>query len=123
MPRALRVKPDFQTVLQRAKNGLNVKVPDLAAVVGMSTNGFYAATRCGNIRSVRVGRAVLIPGDEALRLLGAVAQTQETMMVKEEPPVAAPALPPITLTDEQFRQFLGAVCNTVRDAMRVQLGV
>ena len=58
-------------LLKRAREGKNVKVPPLAEATGLSLNGFYAAVRRGEIEAVRIGRAVVIPGREALRLLSA----------------------------------------------------
>lgn len=58
-------------ILERARAGKNVKVPPLAEAVGLSVNGFYAAVRRGDIEAIRVGRAVMVPGREALRLLSA----------------------------------------------------
>lgn len=58
-------------LLARAREGKNVKVPPLAEAVGLSTNGFYAAVRRGDIDAIRVGRAVMVPGREVLRLLNA----------------------------------------------------
>ena len=58
-------------LLKRAREGKNVKVPPLAEAAGLSLNGFYAAIRRGEIEAVRIGRAVVIPGREALRLLSA----------------------------------------------------
>lgn len=47
-----------------------VQGPPLAKALGLSKNGFYAAVKRGEIRSVRIGRRVIIPADEARRLLG-----------------------------------------------------
>lgn len=58
-------------LLQRAREGKNVKAPPLAEAVGMSLPGFYAAIRRNQVAAVRVGRAVMIPSHEVLRLLGA----------------------------------------------------
>ena len=59
----------FTEILNRAREGKNLKVPPVAEAIGLSTNGAYAAIRRGEIASVRVGRAVFIPGREVLRLL------------------------------------------------------
>jgi hypothetical protein len=58
-------------LLKRAREGNNVKVRPLAEAVGLSLNSFYAACRRGEIQTVRVGRAITVPGREALRLLSA----------------------------------------------------
>ena len=63
--------PTMNQILERARQGKNVKVPPLAEAVGLSVNGFYAACRRGEIETVRIGRAVMVPGREALRLLSA----------------------------------------------------
>lgn len=63
--------PTMNEILERARQGKNVKVPPLAEAVGLSVNGFYAACRRGEIETVRIGRAVMVPGHEALRLLSA----------------------------------------------------
>ncbi|TXM66899.1 excisionase [Methylobacterium sp. WL12] len=63
--------PTITEILERARAGKNVKVPPLAEAVGLSVNGFYAAVRRGDIEAIRVGRAVMVPGREALRLLSA----------------------------------------------------
>lgn len=58
-------------ILKRAREGKNVPVPPLAEAVGLSVNGLYAVCRRGEVETIRIGNRVLIPGREALRILGA----------------------------------------------------
>lgn len=50
--------------------GRPVRVAPLARALELSRNGFYEAVKRGDIRSIRVGRAIRIPAQEARRLLG-----------------------------------------------------
>jgi hypothetical protein len=45
--------------------------PDVVSrYTGLPTRSIYAACGRGDIRHVRVGRAIVIPGSEVLRLIG-----------------------------------------------------
>ena len=48
----------------------SVRVGDLAKAMSMPKPTLYAAVNRGEIRAVRIGRAVSIPAAEARRLLG-----------------------------------------------------
>lgn len=63
--------PTVAEILKRAREGKNLKVPPVADAIGLSANGIYTAIRRGDIASVRVGKAIMIPGREVLRLLAA----------------------------------------------------
>ena len=47
-----------------------VKVKPLASAGGHSFNSFYDAVKRGDVRSIRIGRSIRIPADEAKRVLG-----------------------------------------------------
>lgn len=57
-------------VVRRARQGLPVKVPALAEASGRSRNALYQAIRRGELEAVWLGRAAVVPGAAALRLLG-----------------------------------------------------
>ncbi|MCJ2093124.1 hypothetical protein MKK67_11540 [Methylobacterium sp. J-072] len=57
-------------VVRRAREGLPVKVPALAEASGRSRNALYQAIKRGELEAVWLGRAAVVPGDAALRLLG-----------------------------------------------------
>lgn len=61
----------------RAAAGKNVRATPLAEAAGMSRAAFYAAIKRGDIEAVQVGRSLLVPGREALRLLGLQASSAE----------------------------------------------
>lgn len=54
-------------------NGGSVNVPDLASALGLSRNGLYLAVKRDEVKSVRIGRRIVIPAPEARRLLGVSA--------------------------------------------------
>lgn len=54
----------------RIKSGLNVRVGDLAPLVGITEAGLYRAVREKKIEAVTIGRAVFIPARVAAPLLG-----------------------------------------------------
>lgn len=56
-------------VLIRARLGLNVAVTPLSKAAGISKGGLYAAIARGEVESVTIGRAILVPAHEARRLL------------------------------------------------------
>lgn len=49
--------------------GQSVKVPTLASALGVSRNGFYEAVKRGEVKVTRLGRRIIIPAQEARRLL------------------------------------------------------
>lgn len=57
-------------VVRRAREGLPVKVPALAEASGRSRNALYQAIKRGELEAVWLGRAAVVPGTAALRLLG-----------------------------------------------------
>ncbi len=52
------------------ENNRPVRVRPLCKEANRSPNHVYSAIARGEIRSIRVGRAIRIPADEARRLLG-----------------------------------------------------
>jgi hypothetical protein len=80
MPRAAQTAPHDE-VFGRIRNGLNVKVADLAPLIGITEAGLYRAVREKRIEAVNIGRAVFIPARVAAPLVG----------IKSEPaaPIAA----------------------------------
>jgi predicted DNA-binding transcriptional regulator AlpA len=65
----------FDEVVKRAREGRSVKVPDLAEASGFSRNALYQAIKREELRSIRLGRATVIPAPDALRLLGINPET------------------------------------------------
>lgn len=57
-------------VLDRIRNGLNVKVADLAPIIGITEAGLYRAVREKRVEAVKIGRAVFIPARVAGPLAG-----------------------------------------------------
>ncbi|MGA4551916.1 hypothetical protein [Methylorubrum aminovorans] len=57
-------------VFARIKNGLNVKVADLAPLIGITEAGLYRAVREKRIEAINIGRAVFIPARVAAPLVG-----------------------------------------------------
>lgn len=64
----------METVLDRARKGKNSRVWDVADYIGASKNGVYAAIKKGDIKVVRMGRAIFVPSHEVLRLCDAEAK-------------------------------------------------
>ena len=60
-------KDDFTSAV---REGRNVRVADLSRAVGVTPGAVYMAIQRGEIRAVRIGKAVRVPADEARRLLG-----------------------------------------------------
>lgn len=57
-------------VFARIRNGLNVKVADLAPLIGITEAGLYRAVREKRVEAVTIGRAVFIPARVAAPLVG-----------------------------------------------------
>ncbi|MHC2016260.1 hypothetical protein [Methylobacterium sp. CM6247] len=57
-------------VFERIRKGLNVKVKDLAPVVGITDAGLFRAVREGRVPAVTIGRAVFITAKVAGPLVG-----------------------------------------------------
>ncbi|TXN76573.1 excisionase [Methylobacterium sp. WL8] len=57
-------------LLERIRNGKNVRVAALADAIGMSRGGLYGAIDAGDVEAVKIGRAVLVPAHVARKLLG-----------------------------------------------------
>lgn len=55
---------------QAIEQGRNVRIPALAKEAGVTPGALYAAVRGGEVKAVRIGKAVRIPAYEARRLLG-----------------------------------------------------
>lgn len=56
--------------LERIRNGLNVKVADLAPIIGITEAGLFRAVREKRIEAVTIGRAIFIPARVAGPLVG-----------------------------------------------------
>lgn len=67
--------PTYEETRERLKAGKNVPVRPMADAIGIHPNTLWKAIREGQVRAVRVGRAVSIPSAEGLRLLGIDGQT------------------------------------------------
>jgi hypothetical protein len=61
---------DRTALLKAIEEGTPAKVRPLAKAANFSANALYGAVERGEVRSIRVGRAIRIPPDEAKRLLG-----------------------------------------------------
>lgn len=61
-----------QQVLERLKNGLNVKVPDFAPCYGDSEAAIYRQIREKKLEAVRVGRSLYLTARVAGPLVGIV---------------------------------------------------
>jgi excisionase family DNA binding protein len=57
-------------LLAALNEGRPVRVNSLAEALSVSRNGFYEAIKRGEIRSIRIGRSIRIPAQEARRVLG-----------------------------------------------------
>lgn len=55
---------------QAIAEGRSVKVTPLARTAGVTPGAIYSAVRDGEVKAVRIGKAVRIPAREAARLLG-----------------------------------------------------
>lgn len=63
--------PDAMSdLLNRIRQGKNVRVAPLADAIGMSRGGLYGAIEAGDVDAVKIGRAVLVPARVAAHLLG-----------------------------------------------------
>ncbi len=49
---------------------LTLRVEDLMPILGIGRNTAYELVRCGQIRSIRIGRMIRIPKSEVLAFLG-----------------------------------------------------
>ncbi|GJE29129.1 helix-turn-helix domain-containing protein [Methylobacterium organophilum] len=63
-------KTPHAEVFDRIRNGLNVKVADLAPMIGITEAGLYRAVREKRIEAIQIGRAVFIPARVAAPLVG-----------------------------------------------------
>lgn len=75
------VSAPHTAVFDRIKNGLNVKVADLAPIIGITEAGLYRAVREKRVEAVQIGRAVFIPARVAGPLVG--------MQIEAAEPIAA----------------------------------
>lgn len=57
-------------VFDRIRNGLNVRVGDLAPVIGITEQGLYRAIREKRVEAISIGRAVFVPARVAAPLVG-----------------------------------------------------
>ncbi|KAA0121395.1 hypothetical protein CIW48_23600 [Methylobacterium sp. P1-11] len=57
-------------VFDRIRNGLNVRVSDLAPVIGITEQGLYRAIREKRVEAISIGRAVFVPARVAAPLVG-----------------------------------------------------
>ncbi len=48
---------------------LTLRVEDLMSILGIGRNTAYELVRCGQIRSIRIGRKIRIPKSEVLAFL------------------------------------------------------
>lgn len=64
------VLPPHAVVFERIRNGLNVRVGDLAPVIGITEQGLWRAIRENRVESIRIGRCVLVPARAAAPLVG-----------------------------------------------------
>jgi len=69
------MKNAIDEIRRAIDDGRPVKVKPLATASGYSFNGFYDAVKRGEIRSIRIGRSIRIPAQEARRVLGLDAQS------------------------------------------------
>ena len=69
------MKDGVQEFRRAIDDGRPVKVKSLATASGYSFNCFYDAVKRGDIRSIRIGRSIRIPAQEARRVLGLDEQT------------------------------------------------
>ncbi len=53
---------------------LALRVEDLMPILGIGRNTAYDLVRCGQIRSVKVGRQIRVPKDAVMEFLGAKAE-------------------------------------------------
>ena len=53
---------------------LALRVEDLMPILGIGRNTAYDLVRCGQIRSVKVGRQIRVPKDTVMEFLGAKAK-------------------------------------------------
>lgn len=62
--------PQAENVRSRVEAGMNVRPGPLAKFAGLSLTALRHAIERGDIKVVRVGRNILIPHQEAAKLLG-----------------------------------------------------
>lgn len=53
---------------------LALKVEDLMPILGIGRNTAYELVRCGQIRSIRIGRQLRVPRDAVAEFLGGKAK-------------------------------------------------
>ncbi len=53
---------------------LVLKVEDLMPILGIGRNTAYELVRCGQIRSIRVGRKIRVPRDAVAEFIGGKAE-------------------------------------------------
>ena len=53
---------------------LALRVEDVMPILGIGRNTAYDLVRCGQIRSVKVGRQIRVPRDAVVEFLGAKAK-------------------------------------------------
>jgi excisionase family DNA binding protein len=63
-----------------------LRVPEAAALLGVSASTYYAAAARGEVPVVRVGRRLVVPGAALARLLGGGDAMANTTSGKEQAP-------------------------------------
>ena len=53
---------------------LVLKVEDLMPILGIGRNTAYELVRCGQIRSIRIGRKIRVPRDAVAEFIGGKAE-------------------------------------------------